>query len=117
MELDGLFNNIALTLENPIGIQLQKGEYRLGIIDLSSITEIQPLNQKFEALVSQCKQCGKNTAFLSLQSLDNYLDVEKRSCIQCRHCQTLVQLPKVQKIRDTQGKEFNFYIQYLIPNS
>jgi len=108
VELSSFLNNVALTLENLIGSQLQKGQYRLGFIDLQNLSEIQPLNQKFEILISRCKSCGNATAFLSLQQLDHYLDIEKQSILECRHCQFKVQIPKIHQIREKQGKIYNF---------
>ncbi len=81
---------------------------RLGTLDLHSLTEIQPLNQKFEILLFHCQRCGKNTAFLSLQNLDHYIDVEKQSVLQCRHCNQQMQVPKIQEIREKQGKKYDF---------
>ena len=57
---------------------------------------------------SSCKKCGKSTAFLSLGSIDNYVDNEKKSELQCRHYQHEIQVPKIKMIREAQGKADNF---------
>jgi len=46
MEMSGFLNNIAISLEKIVGAQLSKGEYRLGTMDLNSVSEIAPLNQR-----------------------------------------------------------------------
>jgi hypothetical protein len=104
--MSGILNDIALYLENTA--HLRKGEFRLGTLDLESLTEIAPLNQKFEALILGCKECGKLTAFLALKSIAQFLDIQKKSVLQCRHCQTEMQIPETRKIREMQGKEYNF---------
>lgn len=106
MELSDILNNVALWLENQS--QLQAGEFRLGKLNLESMTEIQPLNQTFEAILIRCEKCGENTAFLSLKSIDHFIDIEKKSKLQCRHCQFEMQIPKAQEIREAQGEEYNF---------
>ena len=106
MGLNDILNNIALSLENLA--QLEAGEFRLGMLDLDSLSEIQPLNQKFEAILFRCKNCGKTTAFLSLKSIDHFIDVEKKSILQCRHCQFEMQIPVAQEIRAAQGKVYDF---------
>jgi hypothetical protein len=104
--LNDVLNNIALWLENQS--QLQKGEFRLGKLNLESLTEIQPLNQMYEALLIRCENCGKATAFLSLKNIDHFIDDEKQSKLQCRHCQFEMQIPKAQEIREAQGNDFDF---------
>ncbi len=99
---------MAIAIETLIGSQLSKAEYRLGTLDLQSLSEIEPLNQQFEALVLRCGACGAATAFLSLQTLDKYIDVEKNSTLQCRHCQYERRIPKISAIRETQGGPHNF---------
>jgi len=106
--MSNFLNNIALTLENLIGAQLSEGEYRLGVLDLKPLSEIAPLNQNYEALLVRCKNCGKSTAFLSLGRLDHYIDDEKRAILPCRYCQFEIQVPKIQKIRELQGRENDF---------
>lgn len=106
MGLNDVLNNIALWLENHL--ELQEGEFRLGKLNLESLTEIQPLNHNFEAILFRCEKCGKNTAFLSLKSIDHFIDVEKKSILQCRHCQFEMQIPIAQAIRESQGKEYDF---------
>ena len=106
MELSDILNNVALWLENQS--QLQAGEFRLGKLNLESMTEIQPLNQTFEAILIRCEKCGENTAFISLKSIDHFIDIEKKSILQCRHCQFEMQIPKAQDIREAQGKEYDF---------
>ncbi|NVM29959.1 MAG: hypothetical protein HWN65_14045 [Candidatus Helarchaeota archaeon] len=49
--MSGFLNNMAKTLENFIGSKLLEGQYRLGMLDLKPISEIQPLNQKYEAIL------------------------------------------------------------------
>lgn len=104
--MSGLLNDIALYLENTA--RLQKGEFRLGMLNLESLTEIAPLNQKFEALISCCRECGKVTAFLALKSIAQFLDVQKKSVIQCRHCHIEMQIPETRKIRELQGNMYDF---------
>lgn len=106
MEMSGLLNDIALYLENTA--HLQKGEFRLGMLDLESLTEIAPLNQRFEAFVICCRECGKTTAFLSLKSIEQFLDIQKKSVVQCRHCHLETQIPETRKIREFQGKTYDF---------
>ncbi|MDD1778885.1 MAG: hypothetical protein LUQ65_12040 [Candidatus Helarchaeota archaeon] len=106
MEMSGLLNDIALFLENTV--RLQKGEFRLGMLGLESLTEIAPLNQRFEALILCCKECGKTTAFLALKSIEQFLDLQKKSTIQCRHCHFEVQIPETRRIREMQGKIYDF---------
>lgn len=108
MGLSGFLNNLALTLESIIGFKLAEGEYRLGMLNLEPVTEVQPLNRTYEAILLRCKKCGKSTAFLSLGRIDHYIDVEKKSKLQCRHCQFETQVPKIQEIRATQGKTDDF---------
>ena len=107
MEMSGFLNNIAISLEKFVGAQLSKGEYRLGTMDLSSVSEIAPLNQTFEALLHRCQNCGDVTAFLSLGRLDNYIDTEKKSILQCRHCKFELKIPKIQQVRESQDREYN----------
>lgn len=106
--MSGFLNNIAIALEKFVGEQLSKGEYRLGTIDLNSVSEIAPLNQKFEILLLNCHKCGKVTAFLSLGQLDNYIDNEKNSILRCRHCQLETKIPKLQQVRQEQNRDYNF---------
>ncbi len=108
MEMSGFLNNIAIALEKFIGTQISEGEYRLGTMDLSSLSEIAPLNQTFEGLLLHCQKCGKSTAFLSLGRLDNYIDIEKKSVLQCRHCMFEMKIPKLQKVREVQDRDYNF---------
>lgn len=107
MELTDFLNNIAETLEI-MNVFSNEEFLRLGNLDLHSLTEIQPLNKKFEILLSHCQSCGKNTAFLSLQNLDHYIDVAKQSVLECRHCHQQIHIHKMQEIRANQGKEYDF---------
>ncbi len=106
--MSDFLTNISITLEYIVGGQLNQGEYRIGIVNLESVLQLQPLNQKFEALVLKCNNCGKNTAFLSMQQLDHYLDIEKNSQLTCRHCQFKMQIPKIQRVRESQGSQIDF---------
>lgn len=106
MEMSGILNDIALYLENTA--RLQKGEFRLGTLDLEALAEIAPLNQKFEALILCCRECGKTTAVLALKSIEQFLDIQKKSVIQCRHCHLETQIPETRKIREMQGKTYDF---------
>lgn len=106
MEMSGILNDIALYLEK--NAHLQKGEFRLGMLNLESMAEIAPLNQKFEALLISCRECGKTTAFLSLKNIEHFLDIQKKSVVQCRHCQFEMQIPETRRIREMQGKIYDF---------
>jgi hypothetical protein len=108
LELTGFLTVLSETLEREIGVQLMEGEFRLGTLDLKDVTELQPLNQRFEVLLLCCPKCKKSTAFLSLGTIDKYLDVEKNSVAQCRHCQYQLKVPKVAQIRAQQDREFDF---------
>lgn len=108
MELTGFLNNIAVAVEEKIGPRLSEGEYRLGILDLKHLSEIEPLNQQFESLLFRCPKCRKATAFFSLGPIDNYLDNEKKSLISCRHCPHSLSIPKIADIRTQQPELYNF---------
>ena len=104
--MSGILNEVALYLEN--AARLQKGEFRLGMLNLESLAEIAPLNQKFEALILCCRECGKTTAFLALKNIEQFLDIQKKSVVQCRHCHIETQIPETRIIRERQGKNYDF---------
>ncbi|MHA1266092.1 MAG: hypothetical protein ACTSRS_12745 [Candidatus Helarchaeota archaeon] len=108
MEFNDFLSRLAEYIEETIGAQLTKGEYRIGKVDLTPISELVPLNKPFEGLLIRCSNCQKATIFFSLGTIDHYLDEEKRSLVNCRHCHFAMPLPLVRQIRQKQGQEYNF---------